>query len=123
MSAYYNKMVYKVDNNSKEILDAAKKLGCTILRLEKIGKGCSDDLLGYKGFNILIEIKDGKKCPSQRKLNPIQVKFHSEWKGQKPYIIYSVDDLIDLLRIFDSWHQSGWGATRVAPHMQYPNRN
>lgn len=34
------------------------------------------------GKTWLLELKDGAKYPSQRKLTPAQVKFHSEWQAE-----------------------------------------
>jgi hypothetical protein len=39
-------------------------------------------MLGAHGRNYLVEIKDGAKPPSARMLNPAQVAWHAEWKGQ-----------------------------------------
>jgi hypothetical protein len=30
----------------------------------------------------LVEVKDGSKPPSERKLTPAQVQFHAIWKGR-----------------------------------------
>ena len=42
------------------------------------------------GRTWLVEIKDGDKYPSQRKLTEAQVKFHAEWQA-KIYIIETVE--------------------------------
>jgi hypothetical protein len=44
--------------------------------------GCPDILVGYKGVNLLIEIKNDSMPPSARKLTPPQQKWHSSWSGQ-----------------------------------------
>ena len=58
----------------------------------------ADIVLGYKGINYLIEIKDGLKPPSQRKLTDAEVIFHSNWMGQIA-TVNNVDELLTLLRI------------------------
>ena len=73
----------RVDDNQKEIVAALRKEGATVECLHAVGKGCPDLLVGFNGVNILMEVKDGKKSISQRKLTDDQVKWHDEWKGQK----------------------------------------
>jgi hypothetical protein len=36
----------------------------------------------YRGANILVEIKDGDKPPSKRKLTKDEKEWHAEWTGQ-----------------------------------------
>lgn len=50
--------------------------------LAATGKGCPDLLVGYRGSNFLLEVKDGKKSPSQRNLTDDQVQWHLHWRGQ-----------------------------------------
>ena len=56
-------------------------MGCSVQPLHTVGKGCPDILVGYKGFNVLIEIKDGNKPPSSQKLTPDQIIWHRDWRG------------------------------------------
>jgi hypothetical protein len=44
--------------------------------------GCPDILVGYKGINLLVEVKNGSLPPSARRLTPPQQKWHSNWLGQ-----------------------------------------
>jgi Holliday junction resolvase len=71
----------KVDDNQKEIVKALRTLGCSVQHLHSVGAGCPDLLVGYKGFNILLELKDGNKSPSQQKLTPDQIIWHRDWRG------------------------------------------
>lgn len=68
---------YKVDQNQRNIVECLRKYGCSVQHLHKIGQGCPDILIGYKGKNILIEIKH-----STGKHTAQQVIWHAEWKGQ-----------------------------------------
>ncbi|MCG3770463.1 MAG: hypothetical protein JW384_01613 [Nitrosomonadaceae bacterium] len=72
----------KIDANQTEIVTALRKIGATVQILSAVGQGCPDLLIGYKGKNYLVEVKDGSKPPSQRKLTPDQVVWHRDWKGQ-----------------------------------------
>ena len=72
----------KVDANQKSIVDALRRAGASVQLLHRVGEGCPDALAGYRGRNVLVEIKDGAKPPSARKLNDVQVEWHAAWRGQ-----------------------------------------
>lgn len=72
----------RVDANQPKIVKALRELGCSVQSMAAIGKGCPDLLVGYRGRNIIMEIKDGDKFPSERRLNPDQQIWHEDWKGQ-----------------------------------------
>jgi len=86
----------RVDRNQSSIVEALRKLGASVLHLHTIGKGAPDIAVGYKGRNALIEIKDGAKPPSARKLTPDEQKFHAEWRGQVA-IIESIDEAVAFI--------------------------
>ena len=79
----------KVDANQKEIVAALRKAGASVQHLHAVGEGCPDILVGYRGCNILMEIKDRNKPPSARKLTDAQDEWHKEWRGQVAVIINS----------------------------------
>lgn len=83
----------KIDANQNEIVDALRKAGCSVQILSGVGKGCPDILVGRGGRNYLLEIKDGNKPKSARKLTPDQVEWHSKWKGHK-VVVNSVESAI-----------------------------
>lgn len=71
-----------VDRNQAEIVKALRGVGATVQILSAVGKGCPDLLVGFRGRNSLIEVKDFAKPPSKRTLTPDQVEWHAGWKGQ-----------------------------------------
>ena len=73
----------KVDANQAEIVAALRAIGCSVALLHKVGCGVPDLLVGFRGKNILVEVKDGNKPKSAQKLTSDQVEWHSMWKGQK----------------------------------------
>jgi len=81
----------KVDAGQAEIVKALRKVGCSVLSLAAIGKGAPDILLGYKGKNVLIEIKRSKG-----KLNDQQEAFKSEWRGDL-CVVRSVDEALMVI--------------------------
>ena len=54
-----------------------------------------DIVVAKNGINVLVEIKDGNKPPSARKLTPDEQKFHDEWKGLIR-IVETFDDVVAL---------------------------
>lgn len=87
-------IIRKVDDNQKEIVEAFKKLGYSVAHTHIVGKGFPDIVVaGHDKRNYLIEIKDGKKPLSKRKLTPDELKFHDSWQGDLK-IIESVEDVV-----------------------------
>ena len=86
----------KVDANHGEIVDALRKIGASVQPLHAVGQGCPDILVGWRGMNTVLEIKDGKKPPSARKLTEDQVKWHAEWRGQVT-VVETVEQAIEAI--------------------------
>jgi len=90
-------MIKRTDRNHSEIINAIRKIpNISVFSTHEVGKGFPDIVVGYKGINYLIEIKDGNKPPSARKLTPDEVKFHSNWRGQIK-IVNNLDEVLNLL--------------------------
>ena len=83
----------RVDANHLEIAQAYRSLGWKVKHTHKQGEGFPD-LVVAKGVIRLVEIKDGKKSPSRRKLTPAQIEFHKEWEDYID-IITSVQEVLD----------------------------
>ena len=82
-----------VDANQAEIVAALRRVGASVCDLSALGAGCPDVLVGYRGVNYAVEIKDGGKFKSQRKLTPAQVAWHRDWRGQV-CIVETVDEAL-----------------------------
>ena len=72
----------KVDDNQSQIIAALRGAGASVQPLHAVGMGCPDLLVGFRGANLLFEVKDGGKAPSARKLTAWQEKWHVQWDGQ-----------------------------------------
>ena len=86
----------RVDANQSEIVEALRQIGATVQTLHQVGRGCPDLLVGFRGVNILLEVKDGSKPPSARKLTPDEYSWHKDWRGQVA-VVKSIEDAIDVL--------------------------
>jgi Holliday junction resolvase len=62
----------RTDSNQTEIVAILRSLGCSVQMLHAVGAGCPDLLVGVAGQNLLIEIKDGSRKPSARRLTSDQ---------------------------------------------------
>lgn len=71
----------KIDRNQPEIVAALRRAGATVQPLHTVGGGCPDLLVGFRGVNFIIEVKDWQAARSDRELNPAQVEWHDGWKG------------------------------------------
>ena len=92
-------MIKRTDANHKEIIDGLRKFtALSVFSTHMIGKGFPDIVIGYKGINYLVEIKDGAKIKSRKKLTDDEIKFHGSWFGQI-MIAENVDDVLRLLKI------------------------
>ena len=80
----------RVDANQKMIVTALRKAGATVQSLATIGKGCPDLLVGFRGQNHVLEVKDGSKPPSAQKLTPDERDWIEQWRGQVA-VVNSVD--------------------------------
>lgn len=88
----------KVDANQPAIVKAFRDMGCSVQHLHAVGQGCPDLLVGYRGENILVEVKDGDKFPCKRKLTDDQKDWHEEWRG-KVHIVETVSDAVALITL------------------------
>ena len=87
----------RVDYNQSVIVESLRKAGAYV-RIVTMGDGVPDLLVGYKGFTLLLEVKDGDKPPSQRKLTEAEQKFFDEWTGGLLAVVESVEDALAILR-------------------------
>lgn len=86
----------KVDANQEQIVIALRARGASV-RIVTQGDGLPDLLVGYNGYTLLMEVKDGRKPPSARRLTPAEEKFMLEWKGGLLAVVKSVDEAVAML--------------------------
>lgn len=83
----------RTDANQREIVEALRAVGATVQPLHTVGGGCPDLLVGWRGTNYLLEIKDGRKSKSRRRLTPDEEQFFFEWRGQAA-VVKSADEAL-----------------------------
>lgn len=93
----------RVDANSEQVVSALRAAGAYV-RIITQGDGLPDLLVGYTNpvsgnkYSMLLEVKDGRKPPSERKLTPAEEKFFKEWTGGMLAVVNSVEDALDILK-------------------------
>ena len=84
------------DANEDQVVSALQACGAYVKKIN--GSGEFDLLVWYRGYTLLLEIKDGRKPPSAQALTPAEEKFHREWPGNNLHIVNSVDAALALLK-------------------------
>jgi hypothetical protein len=77
----------RTDANQSEIVKELRARGASVAVLSNTGGGFSDLVVGFRGRNVLLEVKTG---PNE-KLTPAQVKFQQTWRGQWARVSNSVE--------------------------------
>ncbi len=72
-------------------MDALRKAGATVHDTHNIGRGYPDISVGYRGINLLIEIK----VPGA-KLNNVEHAWFEKWRGQAA-VVYSAEEALVIL--------------------------
>jgi hypothetical protein len=88
-----NRTAARRDGNERPIIDGLVAVGATVKQLSL--KGVCDLLVGFRGVNYLIEVKEPKG-----KLTPDQIDFFEDWRGQKG-IARNLDDALRIIGAID----------------------
>lgn len=103
-------MKERVDNNHGEIVNGLRAIGATVRSTAGVADGFPDLTVGWRGVNYLLEVKDGAKPPSKRKLTPDEQKFHATWRGQV-CVVESLDDALRTIGALTNSHLTSPGET------------
>jgi len=90
--------IARVDRNHAEIVAAMRKIGAHVVNTSQL-KNAFDCIAFYAGKTFIIEIKDGTKTASKKKLTEGELKTKEaiENRGVKYHVIESINEAIDLL--------------------------
>jgi hypothetical protein len=86
----------RTDANHSAITTALLKLGASVDSLASMGKGYPDLLVGFRGRALLLEVKDGSKPPSHRKLTADEQRWFTRFRGEA-YVVNSVQEALDAV--------------------------
>lgn len=106
----------RTDANHTAVKTALGGMGCAVQSLGMVGDGCPDLLVGYRGQTFLVEVKDGSKPASKRKLTGDQDRWHKWWVGAPIIVAKSPDEAIEAVcgirqdithvDVCDAWRQA-----------------
>lgn len=101
----------KIDQNHREIVDALRRAGVSILDLSAVGRGCPDLLCCRGELTRLMEVKR-PKAKGQRAgtLAPAQIAFRAAWPAEIA-VVDSVESAIAAMGLKAS-------KVDVGPHYQ-----
>ena len=85
----------KVDANQAEIVQALRDVYCSVLLLHRVGQGCPDIAVGYRGRTYFIEIKTDKG-----KLTPREQEFMDGWRGHYA-IVRTPDEALKAIGLME----------------------
>lgn len=87
------------DGNHTEIVEYFRKNGCSVLDIAQL-KNCCDIFVSKNGQTVAIEIKDGSRCKSQRKMSDGELTFRDNWQGLYK-LVESIDDANEVLKMLE----------------------
>lgn len=88
----------KVDDNHQEIIKEFKRLGWSVFNVSQL-KNCCDLVVAKELYTVAVEVKDGLKPPSARKLSVGEIKFRDNWNGAYMVVLSKEDvQLLDSTR-------------------------
>lgn len=76
----------KKDANHKEVVEALRAAGVSVIDMAHVGSGFPDLICGANGLTVLVEIKNKKTAYGRRGLNKLQQAWKNAWTGG-PYAI------------------------------------
>lgn len=85
-------MAARSDKNQQVIVATLRQCGASVCHLHAVGRGVPDLCVGYRGHNMLVEVKS-----ATGHLNALQETWHASWRGQVA-IIYTTEDAVALLQ-------------------------
>lgn len=87
----------RIDANQNLIVKQLRKIGASVAITSMMGKGFPDLVIGFRGKNFLIELKDGAKSKSRKELTDDERRFFITWKGQ----IEICENLDEILKVIE----------------------
>ena len=93
-----NPVPKRTDANHSQVMDLYRQMGCSVRSTHTLAHGFPDVCVGHAGGTALVEIKDGSKPPSKRRLTPDEQKFADEWLGSPVRIVMTAADVVEQAR-------------------------
>jgi len=79
-----------------------RSIGAEVTSLHAVGQGVPDLLVSYRGQWYLLEVKDGKKAPSERVLTPDQKKWIQKQYAEV-HVVETVEGALKAIGAISNW--------------------
>ena len=92
----------RTDANQKAIVAALRKAGFSVAITSQLGNGFPDLVVSGRHWarggtwTMLMEVKDGSKAPSERRLTAAEMRFAADWQGEYT-IVESPEEALDIM--------------------------
>lgn len=80
-------------------------MGCSVCDLSPLGNGHPDLLIGYGGISLPVEVKDGSKPPSKRRLTKDEERFRMTWTGGYK-IVEDLAGVAETVALLQRWRDA-----------------
>ena len=90
-----------MDSNHGEVADAFRALGFSVADTSRLGSGFPDLVIARRGRTAVVEVKDGDKPPSARKLTEDELKFRDGWTGEY-FVVEGIDDVEKVAKVMNA---------------------
>ena len=88
----------KTDANHTDVVTALRSVGAGVQSLAMVGDGCPDLLVAFRGAWHVLEVKDGSKPPSHRKLTPAEQMWLLRFDELAPvFVVNSVEEALEVI--------------------------
>lgn len=98
----------RVDGNHPALVAALQQVGATVTSLATVGGGVSDLLVSYRGRWHVLEVKDGNKPPSARKLRPAQFAWMAAQRAPV-HVVTTVDEALSAVGAVGMGYRAAMG--------------
>ncbi|MNL69391.1 hypothetical protein D3C87_1942440 [compost metagenome] len=89
----------KIDANQTQVVSALRAAGVSVQSLAAVGNGVPDLLCGFRGKLSLLEVKDGAKVQSKRKLTSAQTDWHAIWSDMPLFVVETPEQALKALGV------------------------
>lgn len=93
----------RTDANHYTIIKAFEQMGCTVKDVHQLALGF-DLLVGYGGLTMPVEVKDGDKPLSARKMTKNERDQWNNWTGGAR-LVENLDDVQKTVAVLRHWHK------------------
>lgn len=87
----------RTDANQETIIAALRSSGATVQPLSAVGSGCPDILVGFRGQDHLMEIKNPNVSLRDQRLTKDEAAWHNSWRGHRVWIVCTPEQAISII--------------------------